>query len=346
LNVDPLLNNPTYSGTGASLSAFTLQAGSPAFGAGVNVCGGIAGCSMGSRDFFGNAITTAGTHTIGAQDIPAPLSQLADGGFESGNCSSWGCWGGASVAASNARTGTYALQLPANASASTGGQQTVTGLTANTTYQLQGFAKSSVAGQCIYLGVKNFGGTEARTCLSATSYTGGTVTFTTGASNTSATVYLWNPSTNTATGYADDVTVGKVPALHNYGALVNAASSTCLDIANASTSAGAAAQLYSCNTGANQSITVASNGQLQVYAASNQKCLDTSSGATSAGTAVVTQNCNTGSTTQKWSVTGSGTITNTASGLCLGPAGGATADFTALQIQTCTGAANQKWNRQ
>ena len=65
---DPLLNNPTYHSVGKPTTAFTLQSSSPAKGAGVNVCAGISGCDMGTRDFFGNSVTTSGSHNIGAYE--------------------------------------------------------------------------------------------------------------------------------------------------------------------------------------------------------------------------------------------------------------------------------------
>lgn len=339
LTSNPLLNNPAYSGTGVSLTADTLQAGSPAFGGGVNICQGIAGCSMGTQDFFGDPVTTAGTHTIGAEDIPAPLNPPVNTGFESG-CSSWNCYGGAAATTGNARTGNDAVQLPGGTSS--GAEQTVTGLAPNTQYRLQGFAKSATAGQCVYVGVKNFGGTETRSCVSTTNYTAGTVTFTTGSTNTSALIYFWNPPANTATGYGDDISLSAVPAAHNYGALLNSASSSCLDITGGSQSAGTAAELWSCNGGTNQQFTRAAGSELQVYSGAATMCLDVSGGAATAGAAVVIESC-TDSTTQQWTTHSSGAITETASGLCVGPTGGATADGTKLQLQTCTSASNQTW---
>lgn len=341
LTADPLLNSPTYSSVGKSLTADTLQAGSPDFGAGIDICQGIPNCSMGVQDFFGDPVTTAGAHSIGAQDVPAPLTPPANTGFESGTCTSWDCYGGAAVTTGNARTGTYAVALPGGTSA--GAEQTVTGLSPNTQYRLQGFAKSSVAGQCVYLGVKGFGGTETRACVNTTSYSGGAVTFTTGATSTSAVIYFWNPSGNSGTGYADDIALGRVPAAHDYGALQNAASGSCLDITGNGQSAGTAAEIWTCNGGGNQQITRAANGELQVYGGTATMCLDVSGGATAPGSAVVIENC-TGGGTQHWTVHNAGTITDAASGLCLGLAGGAISDGTKLQIQTCTGGTNQNWS--
>lgn len=340
---NPLLNDPTYDSVGASMTADTLEPGSPAYGAGVNICQGISGCSMGTQDYFGDPITTDGVHSIGADDVQAPMSPPNNTGFEDGNCTDWDCYGGAGVVTGEAYTGTYAVELPGGVSS--GAEQIVTGLSPDTEYQLEGFAKTSAAGQCVYLGVKDFGGTETRTCLDSTSYTGGSVTFTTGTTSTSADIYFWNPSTNTATGYADDISLAAVPALHSYGALVNTASSTCLDIFGAEQTAGTEADIWSCNGGTNQQLTRASDGELQVYSGSSQMCLDTSGSDTAAGTAVVIENC-TDSATQQWTVKDGGEITNTGSGLCLGPAGGAIANGTDLQLQACTGATSQEWTEQ
>jgi hypothetical protein len=64
---NPLLVNPTSHFVGKPTIAFTLQAGSPALGAGANVCAGIAQCTMGQQDFFGNPIPTNGIgYNIGA----------------------------------------------------------------------------------------------------------------------------------------------------------------------------------------------------------------------------------------------------------------------------------------
>ena len=58
---DPLLNDPTSDTTGMPTIAFTLTTSSIAIGAGENVCAGIADCTMGTQDFFGNSLPTSGT---------------------------------------------------------------------------------------------------------------------------------------------------------------------------------------------------------------------------------------------------------------------------------------------
>lgn len=71
LYTNPLLNSPTYHGNGMPTTQFTLQSGSPAINAGVDVGG------MGTRDFFGNAIPQGGAFDIGAHESgggPAPTA--------------------------------------------------------------------------------------------------------------------------------------------------------------------------------------------------------------------------------------------------------------------------------
>ena len=73
--------------------------------------------------------------------------------------------------------------------------------------------------------------------------------------------YARNPPTNTATGYGDGITLSRVPASPAYSALVNAASSSCLEIYGGGTAAGSASEVRTWN------------------------------GATSPGSAVVIENC-------------------------------------------------------
>jgi len=63
---DPMLNDPTYHDTGIPVTAFTLLTGSPAIGAGANVCVGLPGCSMGAQDFWGNPLPVGSGYNVGA----------------------------------------------------------------------------------------------------------------------------------------------------------------------------------------------------------------------------------------------------------------------------------------
>jgi hypothetical protein len=118
-------------------------------------------------------------------------------------------------------------------------------------------------------------------------------------------------------------------------------SNRCLDVPNSATANGTLTQIYDCNGGGNQSWTLTSGKQLQVY---GNKCLDVVGAGTAAGTAVEIWDCN-GGTNQQWNVNSNGTITGVGSGLCLDVVGAGTANTTAVDIWTCTGGSNQKWQR-
>lgn len=57
---NPLLNNPTYEAIGISASAYTLQTGSPALGAGTLIA------NNGGSDFFGNSVSSSTAPNLGA----------------------------------------------------------------------------------------------------------------------------------------------------------------------------------------------------------------------------------------------------------------------------------------
>ena len=64
--LDPMMLNPTYHEVGKPTTAFTLLPGSPAIGTGANVCQGIANCSMGTQDLWGNPLPSGSGYSIGA----------------------------------------------------------------------------------------------------------------------------------------------------------------------------------------------------------------------------------------------------------------------------------------
>jgi hypothetical protein len=67
-NQDPLVNSLGYHEVGRPTSQWTLQSGSPAINTGTNPCTGLAGCTPGTRDFYGNAIPQSGVFDIGANE--------------------------------------------------------------------------------------------------------------------------------------------------------------------------------------------------------------------------------------------------------------------------------------
>jgi len=66
LNANPLLTAPGYDGTTWPTNQYTPGSSSPVINAGVNVCSGISGCSMGSYDFLGNSNFVGSHYDIGA----------------------------------------------------------------------------------------------------------------------------------------------------------------------------------------------------------------------------------------------------------------------------------------
>ena len=114
-------------------------------------------------------------------------------------------WTGAgdSVVTGQAHSGTYALAVVATSSSTGQAQQVVSGLLANHTYTLSIWVKGNYA----YIGVTGTGTSDTSTwTASATAYTALKVTFTTGASTTSVTIWGhgWYGQGNV---YMDDCTI-------------------------------------------------------------------------------------------------------------------------------------------
>jgi hypothetical protein len=77
---DPLMNDPRYHGNGMPTTSFTLQSGSPAIDAGADLAALGYVTSMGTQDFFGNAIPANDVYDIGAHEygsVPAPTNTPA-----------------------------------------------------------------------------------------------------------------------------------------------------------------------------------------------------------------------------------------------------------------------------
>ncbi|PYC88366.1 glycoside hydrolase [Streptomyces tateyamensis] len=126
------------------------------------------------------------------------------------------------------------------------------------------------------------------------------------------------------------------------GALRAVGAGKCLDVPNASTTAGTQVQIYGCWNGANQVWTHTADGALTVTDAGTTLCLDAYGKGTTAGTKAVVWPCN-GQSNQQWRLNGDGSVTGVQSGLCLDVSGASTADGALVQLWTCSGASNQKW---
>jgi len=120
--------------------------------------------------------------------LSAQTNLLADPSFESGALSGWAAsYGSCSVVTGQAHTGTYAGKVGYGSAIA----QTLTGLSPNTTYTFSGWLKVNTAGQVVYLGVQNYGGVSLSRFNNTTAYAQKTLTFTTGATNTSANLFVY-----------------------------------------------------------------------------------------------------------------------------------------------------------
>ncbi len=139
-----------------------------------------------------------------ATPTPLPTSTpmgnyVLNAGFETGSLSPWGAWNN-SVVNSDAHSGAYAMQI----GSSTGsGEQTISGLSANTAYVLTGWVKTSSSSVTAQAGVKNYGGSETYQASTNTNYTQLSINFTTGVNNTTAQIYCYKPTSNGYV-YCDD----------------------------------------------------------------------------------------------------------------------------------------------
>lgn len=140
-----------------------------------------------------SASASAAPGAVGAADV------LTNSGFESGNLTPWTCPGNpGSIVSSPVHAGSKALQGRVSSSDTAQCNQSVA-VRPNTTYSLSGW----IRGSHVYLGVNGGASTWA---TSPSAYSPLTVSFTTGASQTSATIYVhgWYAQ---GRYYADDITL-------------------------------------------------------------------------------------------------------------------------------------------
>lgn len=131
-----------------------------------------------------------------------PQSNLiVDPGFENGS-TAWVLSNGASRVTSNTYSGSNALAAADNA----GANQTITGLTPNTTYILSGWFKSS-NNSSVSFGVKWYGGNELVVQTNSTTYTQLSIKFTTGPASATANVYAFNPNGGSNIMLADNLSL-------------------------------------------------------------------------------------------------------------------------------------------
>lgn len=123
---------------------------------------------------------------------------IVDPDFENGSAA-WVLPSGASRVSSGVNSGSFAL----SALDSSGANQTITGLSPNTTYLLTGWFKTSSSSP-VNLGVKLYGGNELVVQSTSSAFTQLSLKFTTGPASTTANIYAYNPAGGSNTMIADN----------------------------------------------------------------------------------------------------------------------------------------------
>jgi hypothetical protein len=77
--VDPKVSDISYHGVGKPGTPFHLLAGSPAMGAGTDVCAGIRDCSIGYQDFWGRGVPSGHGYNIGADSSSGEITDILRG---------------------------------------------------------------------------------------------------------------------------------------------------------------------------------------------------------------------------------------------------------------------------
>ncbi|WP_020521880.1 carbohydrate binding domain-containing protein [Catelliglobosispora koreensis] len=180
---------------------FRIPANSPA------ALNGVLISNNGGRDYFGNSVSGTCRPDIGAHQVSGGNCNLAaNGGFETGSISPWTQYLRGVIDTSSPHSGSYNVKVGPYP----GSVEQVVTVTPNTTYRLDGWGKVSSTDTQVVIGVKNYGGTETRApAFTTSSYTYGSVTFTTGSTNTTARIYCY-ARVGTGYGYCDDITLTKL----------------------------------------------------------------------------------------------------------------------------------------
>lgn len=116
--------------------------------------------------------------------------------LETGALAPWGQWNSVAVATAAAHGGKWGLRL----SGSPASSERRVKVRPSTNYVFSGWGRLGAAGSAAMVGVKNYGGQQKTTSFTSTSWEEKSVTFTTGATDTVATLFFYLSS---GTGVAD-----------------------------------------------------------------------------------------------------------------------------------------------
>jgi hypothetical protein len=145
------------------------------------------------------SVTVQATNAVGTGTASTAKSTylFTNPGFEAGTLAGWTVSGTASASTTVANNGSWSGSVGAAGQIS----QTVTGLTPNTSYTFSVAYRASGGSPSAKVGVSGIAGATFTTVSGGASFVTGSVTFTTGAAETTATLYLQGVS---GTTYFDD----------------------------------------------------------------------------------------------------------------------------------------------
>ena len=124
------------------------------------------------------------------------------------------------------------------------------------------------------------------------------------------------------------------------GTIVGNNSGLCLSVTGASTSAGATADIYTCNGSVSENWTVETNGT--IVGNNSGLCLSASGNSSTLKTTADINTCD-GDAYEQWTVESNGTLVEGASGLCLSITGAVTTVKATADLYTCNGSASENW---
>ena len=287
------------------------------------------------------------TVTIKPEQLTTSL--VTDSGFETGSNANWGRWGSATVVNQNVRTGNYAMRV---SGLDSGIWQIISGLQPNTMYRLRGFVKAGSFGNRGYFYAQEYGGSAIDTSnqasvVNSNGYTEMTLTFVTGANNTSAKIGFkrwWNGFGDV---FVDDLHMARL-TFGDLATLTAVHSKKCLGLSNLGPIEGLNAWQWACNGRATQKwrIQPVETGGYQLVSLGSNKCLTVSGSSTLNGAMVIQTSCNSANN-QRWRIepTDNNAFRLVAlhSNKCLDVTLASGLDGALLQQSSCSGVNNQKW---
>ncbi len=157
--------------------------------------------------------------------------------------------------------------------------------------------------------------------------------------NNSGILYSFSLAIDPTTGYPDEI-AAPTTAPFTSAVTTPTGGSLCAADASGSTAPGSPAITWTCDKAPEQAFSLLADHTVRTEGL----CLQAS--AATNGSSVTFNTCNSGSTLQQWTAGTTGSLVNTASGMCLAdPAANQTRD-TALMIWTCDNGAEQNWAAQ